>query len=176
MRGKQRQRKIDRQRFPFYVYLGYLLVCTLLLTGVSFSRYVSTAEEKDSGCVAAGMMNVTCDSDKVIEITPPIEGHEITDSFIFRVSNKLSEVAFDYEVIVTLDEKLPDGITMEMDGKAFQQTDSKNYKLEQAGTFEAGKQENKVHTISFTGDYQSGGVDKESQRQITIVVRAEQID
>ena len=106
-----------RFRLPLHVYMIYLLICTFLLTGVSFARYIATGSGSDSARIAAGTVEVSHDSNTKIEITRPTDDAPVTKGFSFTVSNKNSEVAIRYDVIVTLNEPLPEGVSMTVDGK-----------------------------------------------------------
>ena len=127
-----------RFRLPLHAYMIYLLICTFLLTGVSFARYIATGK-----------------------------------GFSFTVSNKNSEVAIRYDVIVTLNEPLPEGVSMTVDGKPCPGSGTV-FSFPNAGVFSAGSSGIKTHTISFTGNCMT--IDKASSRTITISVQSEQIN
>lgn len=158
---------------PLYVYLSYIVVCTLMLIGISFSRYVSIERGSDSARVAAGSLVVTHDSISEIALNRTYDDSVITRKFNFYVSNKASEVAIRYNLIVKLNESLPNGVTMTLDGKIID-GNTTSYTFNNAGIFEAGKQQTNMHTLSITGDYAL--INKSSERNITISVQAEQID
>lgn len=174
--GEQRGRKTGR--LPIYVYLGYLLICTLLLTGVSFANYVSTSTASDSACVAKGMVTVSYDESKTeIEMSGPSDHGGVTESsFTFDVTNNDSEVAIRYDVVVTLEESLPDGVTMKLDGKNGEVEDNNIYTFSNMGTFQAGVNDIKTHTLSFTGDFSIYQTVGEFSYPVEISIRSEQID
>lgn len=162
-----------RFRLPLHVYMIYLLICTFLLTGVSFARYIATGSGSDGARVAAGAVEVSHDSNTKIEITRPTDDAPVTKGFSFTVSNKNSEVAIRYDVIVTLNEPLPEGVSMTVDGKPCPGSGTV-FSFPNAGVFSAGSNEIKTHTISFTGNYMT--IDEASSRTITISVQSEQIN
>ena len=177
IKGKNRPLKRCLFPLPLPIYLSYLVVCTLLLTGVSFSSYLSTTNATDSARVAAGIVSVTYDSATVIEMERPTMGDMVTKQFHFSVSNQVSEVAIRYDVVVTLGEALPKGITMELDGKPCSGNTDNTYTFSNMGTFEAGTSTSFSHKLTFTGDfavYQP--LEEEAEFPINISVYAEQID
>lgn len=175
---KSRQTKSSKKgsrQLPLYVYLAYLLVCTFLLTGVSFSRYISSANGSDSARVAEGIVVVTHDANTTIEMDRPGGTNSTTsEEFKFRVSNSVSEVDIQYDVVVKLDEALPAGVTMTVDGNPCSGNSNNTYTFSSMGTFAAGEEKTNTHTLSFMGNYDV--IWEQSERDITISVQAEQID
>lgn len=168
------------------VYLAYLLLFSLLLTGVSFSYYVSTSSSGAGAQVAGGILTVkdVSSSDSRTLTLGPDAG---SASWTFQVSNsngtEVSQVSLQYDVILELGKPLPDGVTVQLDGTAGQPdnslwgwfsggTDSTTYRFESAGSFKAGTSASKEHTLSFSG----GVPDKSEDISFTITVLAEQID
>lgn len=155
-------------------HLSYFLFCTFLMTGVTFSAYISSAGGSDSARVAAGGISVTSVSNTDIKMKRPAGDSITEENFEFKVSNNDSEVAIRYDVAVSLDEALPDGVTMELDGAIPSENDDCQYIFSDMGEFEAGTEETKTHTLTFQGDYDI--ISDFYEREITISVRAEQID
>lgn len=176
---KQCQPKKQRlKRLPVHVYLAYLLVCTLLLTGVSFSSYITSANGSDNARVAAGVVTVHYDDNtNNIEMTRPSNDGVRTERFDFSVSNGASEVAIRYDVVVTLDQALKNGVTMQLDGGTGAiSDDKKTYTFSNAGTFAAGVGSTKTHTLSFAGDFDTIHPGTDDMYQIKIAIRSQQID
>lgn len=169
-------------RLPLHVYLAYLLVCTFLLTGVSFSRYISMADADDSARVAAGLVTVTYDDNNTILEMDRADSDDgaVTKEFHFQVSNNNSEVAIRYGMVLTLDASLPGGVTINLyknDGANPLCTfDSSNttYTVPDAGTFQAGVSSPDQYKLVFIGDF--GIIGADSERTVSISVQAEQID
>lgn len=157
------------------MYVGYLLMCTLLLTGVSFSGYVSTSAGSESARAAMGAVTVNYDPvSTTVEMNRPSGEDEVAESFTFDVSNSISEIAIGYDIVVSLDQELPDGVTMKLDNRLCAENADNTYIFSNVGTFDAGKQERKQHTLIFTGDYSI--IKERAERKITISVQARQID
>lgn len=164
---------------PLLPRLAYLLLCTLLLTGVSFSRYITGTGADDQARAAAWEVEVsyTGDSTEQTMERPADDGLE-TVSYPFTVTNH-SETALQYDLEIQLDKSLPNGVTAELDGNAisFSEGNSTVCTVPNAGSLAAESDASQQHTLSFTGDFDttiSPGTDEEIQ--ITITVDAVQID
>lgn len=173
----QRQKKIHH-RLPLHVYLSYLLACTMLATGVTFSSYVTKASCSPSTArVAAGVVSVAGRSVGSLEID--CRGN-IDDSvaYTFTVSNskgeKASQVAQGYDVTVTLGKELPGGVTMTLDGKSGSRN-GKKYVFSNVGTFRAGQTQSKTHELTFRADTDTL-TEQVTGIQVNISVRTYQID
>lgn len=157
---------------PPYVYLGYLLLCTLLVTGVSFSSYLSQTSGSDSARVAAGAISITNDSGSPVTLD---NNGPASDSLTFTVSNinagAVSEVAIRYDIVIQAD--LPAGVTMTLDEKTPSQSGD-TYTFSNMGTFAAGEERTFSHTLTFTGNFTA--INAPSTSNIKISVQAEQID
>lgn len=179
MRIKEKNNQSQRRLFPLplYVYLSYLVICTLLLTGISFSRYISSANGSDSARVAKGVVTVSYDenSTKLEMIRPEEDGVE-TRAFPFEVSNGTSEVAIQYDVVVKLNQALQDGVTMKLDDMECSESTNNTYTFSNMGTFEAGVSDTKTHTLSFAGDFNDIRPGTDDTYQITISIHSHQID
>lgn len=164
---------------PLLPRLAYLLLCTLLLTGVSFSRFITGTGADDQARAAAWKVEVTytgTSSDQTME-RPSGDGIE-TVSYPFTVTSH-SETALQYDLEIQLDQSLPDGVTAYLDDEPIPFSEGNNtvYTVSNAGTLAAGSNVSKEHTLSFTGDFDttiSPGTDETIQ--ITITVDAVQID
>lgn len=173
----EQKEKKSRRRLPLHVYLTYLLVCTFLLTGVSFSRYISSASGSDSARVAKGMVTVRCDDDTTVNLVRQSDDGVETEDFSFSVTNSISEVAIQYDVVVTLDKPLGNGVTMNLDGnEGTKSEDGKEYKFSNMGMFEAGKSHSSNHILSFSGDFMEIPSGTDDTYNIQITIRSQQID
>lgn len=177
---KSRQMKFspkERLHLPLHVYLAYLLVCTFLLTGVSFSRYISKANADDSARVAKGVVTVTYDDATTAEMDRPTDDGVEKREFEFKVSNDTSEVAIRYDVVVTLNQPLGPGVTMTLDeNTSIVTNEGKKYKFFNIGTFAAGVEETKTHTLSFNGDFMTIPSGTDDTYNIEISIRSQQIN
>lgn len=160
------------------VWLAYLLVCTLLLTGVSFARYITTADGSDAARVAAGLVTVGYDESKTaIQLVRPSGDGVLTENYEFTVSNGSSEVAIQYDVVVTLNKALGEGVTMTLDGQPGTETDGgKQYEFTNMGTFAAEMEQTIPHILSFTGDFDTIRPGTDDNYDIQISIRSRQID
>lgn len=175
-RRKQKSSNRGKFRLPLHVYLAYLLVCTFLMTGVSFSRYVSRASAGDAARVASGGITVT---GAAAGTNLVLSNDQQSATYQFRVSNTTSgtqsEVAIRYDVVVTLDEALPDGVTVQLDRESRSSNNGTQYTFSNVGTFPAGSSPAQEHTLTFScNDLAPSKYDYTTN--ITITVRAEQID
>lgn len=178
MKTRQNEKQSKKRIFPLplHVYLSYLAVCALLFTGVSFSSYLFTANGEDAARAAAGIVVVAHDLNTTIPLEPSPDSNQISSQFNFSVSNNTSEVAIRYDVVVTLDQALPDGITMQLDGKPCSGNVNNTYTFLNIGSFEAGTMKSFPHQLTFTGDFDTYNTPGEADFQIKISVFAEQID
>lgn len=164
---------------PLPVWLAYLLVCTLLLTGGSLARYITTADGSDATRVASGLVTVSYDEHNTsFLMDAPSNYSELQKSeFTFEVSNGTSEVAIRYDVVVTLDKALGEGVTMTLDEESGAETDEgKQYEFANVGTFAAGVEQTNTHTLSFAGDFNTIKLGTEALYNIQISIRSRQID
>ena len=158
-----------------YAYLMYLMIASFLLTGVSFARYVSTGSGSDGARVAAGSVVVFHDpAATTIELSRSHDDEPVTENFEFSISNQNSEVAIRYDVVVSLAEALPEGVSMSLDGIPCSGNSGKEFVFPDAGVFSAGFSDIRYHMLSFTGDYNV--IQEQSTRVITISVQSEQIN
>lgn len=163
-------------------WLGYLLVCTLLLTGVSFARWCTGADGADTARVAAGCVTVQYDpAQTILALERDSVDNVKTREFAFHVTNPGSEVAIQYDLVVQLDEALPKGatLTLRRDGETtplatLEPTGGTQWTIPNAGIFEAGTPRTDGYTLVFAGDFKQ--IDGDSARSLTLTVRATQID
>lgn len=184
MNSKQfRSSQKGRLHLPAQVYLVYLLVCTFLLTGASFSRYISSANDSDGARVAAGVVTVSYDDAKTVKMERPADpNHQVeTGSFSFRVSNGPSEVAIRYNLVVKLDEALPNGVTISLYKNSalnpickFDDSGETQFTVSDAGIFQAGSSETDCYELVFVGDFET--ISEDCNRTVSISAQAEQID
>ena len=178
MKIRQENNRSIKRKFstPIQVYLAYMLLCTMLLTAVSFSRYRVSGNADDVARVAAGVVEVTYDDNTNISLVRPSNDGTLVEDFNFEVSNKNSEVAIGYDVVVQLDQALKDGVTMTLDGQTVTAEADNTYTFSSMGTFTAGVSETKEHTLSFAGDFDTIKPGTDDTYNITISIRSQQID
>ena len=112
-----------------------------------------------------------------MEMIRPWDDGVLTEDFEFTVSNNSSEVAIQYDVVVTLDEPLVDGVAMTLDGQTGTKTDDRErYEFTDMGTFAAGVDQTNTHTLSFAGDFNTIESGTDDNYDIQISIRSRQID
>lgn len=176
-----------KARPPLSIYLAYLFVFTLLLTGVSFSYYTSTSAAGDRARVAGGILTVEDLSSGSRTLT--LSEHQTEASWEFSVSNatfsgEVSQISFGYDVIVWLDGTLPSAVTVSLDGHIGTpasdfslNSDSSGctmYTFENVDVLQAGVFQERQHNLCF--DAGLAMLTETSNIPFTITVRAEQID
>lgn len=168
--------KKRKVRLPLSAYLSYLLIATLLFTGVSFSKYATTGSADDSAQVALVMLDAGKESDPVdMEIM-----NGVTQSACqFYVTNGDSEVALEYTITISLPEALPTGVTMALlDAQGSECTlvnPENTYTYTYTSTFAAGTEAKHAYALTFTGD-ENTVTGNYTIEGIQISVTAEQIN
>lgn len=171
-----------RLRLPLSAWLSYLLIATLLFTGVSFSRFAATASVSDSVTVAGfGISGAEVTTADTLSIEMP---GSPTTSYIFTVSNvansKVSQVSMRYKILLTFPQALPDGVSVSLaptssplDPCSFSKSNN-TYTFTAFSDFAAGVSATHSYTLSFTGD--SSLSEDSLLKGITVKIAAEQID
>ena len=176
MKGKSQGARARRKWFalPAHVYVGYLLVGTLLFTGASFARYVYRTSAGDGARTAAFVVSASA-------VSPWTDGTIVPNgqnTYTFQVSNSrggsVSQVAVSYGVTVTLSQPLPQGVTLLLDGETGVVSGS-SYVFRNAGVFQAGTSSTHSHTLAFQA---GAGMDQSQPMElhVSVSVDAEQID
>lgn len=100
-----------KRRIPLSVYLSYLLVATLLVTGVTFSGYITTATGGDEARVAVMAGEVRVDMGDTELLIGPGDSEKIKVTVSNQSGTRTCEVAQRYELSVQRvlgdDENLP---------------------------------------------------------------------
>lgn len=198
MDGRTAKRWLGQSRRGMLIRI--LLMCALagvlLAVGASYASYSSSDGAEDGARVAGGLVKVEY-NETVKDTDNPIDGNpNITlvrpsddgvkmESFDFSVSSGdgiPSEVAIKYDINVTLQEPdtLPDGVTIELmsEGKVLGlfSGSGNDGALAASGVFEPGKAEKHKYTIVFKGDFSKVPSTTDYQKDVSITVKAEQVD
>lgn len=159
-----------------HVCLAYLLVCTMLATGLSFSRYAVADSDSDAAQVAAGALRVSGSGNETFDLD--CNKGTTSQSYSFTVHNrdggKTSQAAIEYDIVVGLSQALPDGVTMTLDGHTGSGSGTK-YTFS-GGTFAAGSSDSNTHTLTITADADEVMGSSAYHLDLTISVLAEQVD
>ncbi|MCM1284915.1 MAG: hypothetical protein NC213_00225 [Acetobacter sp.] len=128
----------------------YLLVVTLLLSGVSLARYTASATGSDSASMARFSVSATAGAGQpgVIELDSA-EG--TSGEYAFEVLND-SEMAVQYTVVVG---NLPPEICVSIGSQAVTTTDEINTAVFDAENLEAGQKANRSITFTALDDADS---------------------
>ncbi len=157
-------------RLPPHVWLGYLLVCSALLTGVTFSSYISSTEGSAEARVAKFEVTMSGNKDQ-IDIDGSDPTNDLSGEYMLTVTNS-SEVAVEYSVVIQTETALPKGITLKLDGTAQTTNGSDTAYTFAGGTLAPeGFQD---HTLTVVAVLDTLQVDV--SQNVTVSVIAEQID
>lgn len=167
MRNESVNRKKKRVMLPFHVVFCYLLVVTLIFTGIGLAKYSHTVTGNTEARVAAFIVDTSYTATPAdgftIDFSTGTETEKDVNTLNFTVSNskdgKTAEVAIKYKLVVTLPQALPDGLTMKMSTGGTEgitgtaSADGKVYTFSDAGwTFSAGTGQTRSHTLRFIGN------------------------
>lgn len=160
---------------PLSACTAYLLVCTLLLTGVTVSKYTILSNDDDSA-KAAGC-EITVSGGYLSGEIVYGRGEKNDFQYDFFVKGE-TEVAMEYDVIVDLGRELPEGMKMTLDAINYPEYDEGKYVFEKAGIFEAGEAEEigYLHTLEFAVTEDNMNNESRIFENISISLLAEQVD
>lgn len=164
---------------PLSACTAYLLVCTLLLTGVTVSKYTILSNDDDSAKAAGSEITVSGSawSGEIVYG----KGEKNDFQYDFSVKGE-TEVAMEYDVIVDLGGELPEGMEMTLDGtrdgisEAEYDDNEGKYVFENAGIFEAGETEEIKHTLKLEAIPERMNNESRIFKNISISLLAEQVD
>lgn len=168
--GKYEKRK--KMRLPLSAYLTYLLVATLLFTGVSFSKFAATTSENETAEVAVMAMDTSYVIAEDLSIAPG-ETVEFTVTLTNKKDNRICEVKQNYSMSV---ENLTNNMALAFD--YFRMDGTTETKLDSVtGTFSANIEESTTYKIkiTWTGAPQPASSAFEVDG-LRIVIKTEQID
>lgn len=169
--------KYEKKHLPFPVYLSYCLIIALLLTSVTSARYLSSMSGSDNADVAKWVVDVKYDSLDKVEMERPSNDGPKEEKYSFYVKNfkgnVVSEVALQYDIIITLDNALPNGVTIKLNNKELS-FDNNKCILNDVGIIPALTPTSIDYELSFIGDFDI--ICSNYTRNISIQVDAQQID
>ena len=144
-----KRRNGARSVFALVILFAALLASA---SGVSFAKNLSSSTGGDNAQVSALIIDLRVSSSDNLAIDC---GQEImTAEYHFTVTNtkdgKTAETSFKYDVIVTLPEALPEGISVTVDGKiGTASSDRKTVTIKDVGRFAAGNSQTHNHSLVF---------------------------
>ena len=161
-------------------FASIILFATLLATasGVSLAKIFSSSNGGDNAQVSVMVVDLKGGSSDNLTIDC---GQGIaTASYNFAITNtkdgKTAELSFKYDVIVSLPEALPEGISITVDGQnGTTSPDRKTVTIADVGRFTAGNSQTHEHTLVFSV-VNLGSVLKDYRfANMGVSVRAEQV-
>ena len=161
-------------------FASIILFATLLATasGVSLAKIFSSSNGGDNAQVSVMVVDLKGSSSDNLTIDC---GQGIAAaSYNFSITNtkdgKTAELSFKYDVIVSLLEALPEGISVTVDGTiGTLSSDRKTVTIADVGRFAAGKSQTREHTLVFSVVDESSLMKDYVFANTSISVRAEQI-
>ena len=170
-----KRRNSARLTFALVVLFAALLVSA---SGVSFAKNFSSSTGGDNAQVSALIIDLRASSSDNLTIDC---GQGITTAeYNFTVTNtkdgKTAETSFRYDVIVTLPEALPEGVSITVDGKiGTASSDRKTVTIKDVGRFAAGNSQTHNHSLVFSV-VNEGFLSRDYVfANISVSVRAEQV-
>lgn len=167
---KERKTRKNKFHLPLHAYLLYLLMATVLFTGVTIARFTTSVSGSSAARVAR--FEVSADTNAPATAVLDCAGANTSVSYDLTVTSE-SEVTVKYDVIVKLGKALSTGVTMTLGGKAPSSVSGSTYTFTDVGTIAAGGGE-KTHAMVFTASAATLTADYITSVQIT--VRTEQVD
>ena len=157
-----------------------VLFATLLASasGVSFAKNLSSSTGDDNAQVSALIMDLRVSSSD--NLTIDCGQGIMTAEYNFTVTNtkdgKTAETSFKYDVIVTLPEALPEGISITVDGKiGTASSDRKKVTIKDVGRIAAGNSQTYNHSLVFSVVNEGFLLRDYIFANISVSVRAEQV-
>ncbi len=184
--------KRRKKRLPASAYLAYLVICTLVVGGVSFAKFTQTASGSDNAWVAVFAVDGSgSETDMTaIDCTTRLDPNQLSSDYQFSVTNvengKTSEVMMDYTVQLKLVDgaQLPKGVTVALtyqdeNGHTSSVTgvwdpEKKAYVFDGNFTLPAGTVETDTYTLRLTVDPFT--VYEDQNLNMSVTVNAVQID
>lgn len=157
-----------------------LLCISTFLTGSTLAKFTSkasSAKEPVKVAVFAADAGTEADGNLVLDSTTDIT----SASYTFWVSNKengaVSEVTNKYSIIVKLSNRLPDGLTLKLDGaEGNVSLNGRTYTFTNAAwRFPAGTESTRNHTLTYNADFDVLK-DDFTATNIEVLVQVKQVD
>lgn len=170
-----KRRNSARLTFALVVLFATLLASA---SGVSFAKNLSSSTGDDNAQVSALIMDLRVSSSD--NLTIDCGQGIMTTEYNFTVTNtkdgKTAETSFKYDVIVTLPEALPEGISITVDGKiGTASSDRKKVTIKDVGRFAAGNSQTHDHSLVFSVVNEAFLLRDYVFANISVSVRAEQV-
>ncbi len=170
-----------KRRYDAKLAFALVIVFATLLTaavGVSFAKNLLSSSGGDNAQVSVLIIDLKGSSSDNLTIDC---GQGIkTAEYDFAVTNtkdgKTAEMSFRYDVIVTLPEALPKGLSITVDGKSGTvSSDEKTVTFTDVGRFAAGNSQKHEHTLAFSVVNEGFLLSDYVFTNTSVSVRAEQV-
>ena len=169
-----------KRRYNAKLAFALVIVFAILLAavGVSFAKNLLSSSGGDNAQVSALIIDLRVSSSDNLTIDC---GQGITTAeYNFTVTNtkdgKTAETSFRYDVIVTLPEALPEGVSITVDGKiGTASSDRKTVTIKDVGRFAAGNSQTHNHSLVFSVVNEAFLSRDYVFANISVSVRAEQV-
>lgn len=172
-------KKKKKLHLPLSAYLSYLLIATLIFTGVSFSKYASTTSGNADARVACMITAATgarlSDDDIVDDLNQKNDSYRYQVTVTNTQDGQISEVSLQYTLYIVLPEDFPP-MEITVTEATMDETNSTPTLLVYNGneTFSAGVSATYTHTITIQTTEETRGFYE--NLPVTFYVKAEQID
>ncbi len=172
-----RRKKRNGVKFAFALVILFAAIFAMAC-GVSFAKNLSSSSGGDNARVSVLIMDARGSSSDNLTIDCG-QGFTKT-SYNLAVTNtkdgKTAELSFKYDVIVTFNEALPEGVSISVDKiNGTVSSDRKTVTISDVGRFAAGISETREHTMVFSVVNASFLLHDYVFENINVSVRAEQI-
>ena len=169
-----------KRRYNAKLAFALVIVFAILLAavGVSFAKNLLSSSGGDNAQVSALIIDLKGSSSDNLTIDCG-QGIKVAE-YDFAVTNtkdgKTAETSFKYDVIVTLNEALPNGLSITVDGKSGTvSSDEKTVTFTDVGRFAAGNSQTHDHTLVFSVVNEAFLLRDYVFANTSVSVRAEQI-
>lgn len=140
------QNKKNKFLLPLSAYLSYLLLAVFLLSGVTFSRYITSTEDGAVGRSAKFEVEI---GSQAKDLYINVNEDKLTDNFDFSVKSN-SEVSAYYDIIIDLKTTLPEGLTVKLNTLDADSIENNVYTFRRVGEFAPLDSEEHNHSLIFT--------------------------
>lgn len=155
--------KKKASKIPLHIYLGYLIILTLVFTTASFAKFATSGDSMDSAKVASFSVSAAVGDNSSQSVGFNDAASSFTTSqtvtYDINVTNsedkKISEVAVGYSIIISYDSTVitPDALTFSIDGTTLSPSGGNGkytYTYVSANPLPAGVQTEVTHKLSVT--------------------------
>ncbi len=149
-------------KIPLRVYMGYLLILTLVFSAVSFAKFATSGDAVDSARVASFSVSAAVgDDSKSVDFNDAATSFDTTKAVVYDINvtnsedGKVSEVAVGYTIKISLDASVvnPNQLILKLDNTPLSPSGGNGtytYTYTAAKPMPAGVLTNVTHKLSVT--------------------------